>query len=373
MVALAMYAGLGNTIAYEHSELSRLHNFGFKLIPLSGTDGKKPSVEFANRRRLPLPLVIEKMEATGSKSFGLIAEGLVVVDVDEFDDQTVDRIIKLFGETEYWVKTLRGAHFYYKSSGVVPPATLKEFGIKGEIKSGANSYIVSPGSILPNSFEYKWQFADLRHLADLPSFSLPSKNIFQTSNVVSLPSGKVSIGTRNVHLFNKAISFAPLNDHYKELYDEVVAYAKIYLEDWEGFPESEIAKTCKQVWKYKEQGKLAFGQNSYVKTPFSETLVLGSVKGGGDASLMMQLLRQNFERPIAKPFPICGKAMAEAKIFGDWSKNRYYRAKDILIGEKLIIQVKQGGKSNGASLYLLNNSRVEGEGVLLLSSPIREQ
>lgn len=135
-------------------EMTRLYNAGFSLIPLGGGDGKKSTVKFGSRRRLPLQLVVNRMLAGGSHTFGIRLGGLMVVDVDTDTPEARAYVEAHFGSSPARTLTRRGFHFYFRHAGE-KPRDVDLPNIKIEFKSGDNSYVVAAGSKRPDGGSYE--------------------------------------------------------------------------------------------------------------------------------------------------------------------------------------------------------------------------
>ena len=107
------------TDAIEHKQLGepfptsiKLWNEGASLIPTGDTDGKKALVKFSTNR-LPLDLIIKKLQQNSSNTYGIRLSNIVVLDIDDPSADLVQQMIDRFGETNFTASTVRGSHLYY--------------------------------------------------------------------------------------------------------------------------------------------------------------------------------------------------------------------------------------------------------------------
>jgi hypothetical protein len=101
-------------------EMTRLYNAGFSLIPLGGGDGKRSIVRFGSRRRLPLEVVVNRMLAGGTRTYGIRLGGLLVVDVDTDTPEARAYVEAHFGSSPVRTLTPRGFHLYFRHAGEKP-------------------------------------------------------------------------------------------------------------------------------------------------------------------------------------------------------------------------------------------------------------
>jgi len=111
------------------------------------------------------------------------------------------------------------------------------------------------------------------------------------------------------------------------------------------FSDAEICKVVDSAWSYEQDGKNWVGKEQRVYTTKSEIHALSSRKRGGDALLLLSILRlAHWNRPI---FVIAPKAMEQANVIPDWDCRRYRAARDELIECGLITLVHKGGRGIG--------------------------
>lgn len=344
---------------------------GMALVPLGGSDGKSPLVRFQGRNRLPLKIVLDRMKAANSSTYGIRLHGLTVVDVDIDDAANRAYVKKRFGHSPLTVQTPRGLHYYFR--GESPNLAIKKDNIAIDVKSGGSSYVCGAGSIRPNGEKYKILSGDYSNIKWLPKF----KDAFVHEKSIAV--GKVPIGQRFTEfLFPKAIEFAPACDSYEALVDELQSQVNFQCEEPETVFEHEIHKAAKWAWEKRASNSLYAGENSAVKTTKLEFQMLQKVRYGELGLFLLHTLRHNHagSKRIGKPFPICRRAMAKANIIDGWTEDKYRRASTALLNAGLIKLAKRAGRNRGANLYQFNSligRSKGGEGFKLLMGDISPQ
>lgn len=330
--------------------LAALQAQGHSLIPLGGPDGKAPLVAFAGRKRLPLPIVLERLRKGNSAVYGLRLHNLIVVDLDTGTPAAREYAERRFGVSPLTVKTPRGLHSYYRAGEKPRQHVIRENGIAIDVKAGANSYVAGPGSIRPDGGAYVIERGSLEDLENLPRFH-DSKPL----RTPSLPQGnRVPVGSRTVDfLWPKSREFAETADSETNLAAELRAAVDWHCEDSETITDAEIAKSAKWGWRLRLDGNLWGGAMSAAKIHAHEVSVLLSIKNGTDAlGLLHELHRCHASKP-GKRFAVATEAMADAGFHG-WSRWRIRQALKVLLQAGLLRQVRAGSKWPGPSLYQLN-------------------
>ena len=350
-----------NQPIYENAlfhEIERLYFIGWSILPLgTGIDGKSPSMAFADRKRLPLEVIKRRLIETNSDMYGIRCDGIVVVDCDTSNVETITLVEKRFGKSFYQVKTPRGIHFYYRVGKHKPPPSIRQSGISIDFKTGNNAYVVAPYSERPDGGIYQMIRTPLGPISDLPVFK---DNYVSTDQ--SSPSSPVQIrvGTRTNILWKWARELVETVDSEAELFKELRAHADYQFEDAQNFHDREIKKCVKWTWNKRLENSLWGGKHSAVTITSKEANTLLPLKNGSDALVLLWLLKHNFDRTPPKPFPVAGAGMARSGILPNWSKSRIYRARSVLLkcGFLKCVRVrKKIGSTWSAELFMFSHGQ----------------
>ena len=100
----------------------------------------------------------------------------------------------------FTVSTGRGSHLYYATKTSVR-FNLRQEGLRVDVKSGPNSYVIGPTSVRPDGVHYDFTGTELS-LANLPEIHAPNqqRNTRHCKQITLLPEGQ-----RNPHLITKAV------------------------------------------------------------------------------------------------------------------------------------------------------------------------
>lgn len=344
------------------AQLTRLSQLGHSLIPLGGDDGKRPLVKLQRVdktavHRLPLDLVLDRMSRGRSRTYGIRLDGMLVVDLDTDTPEARKFVEEYIGTSPVKTKTSRGLHLYFRHVGRKPP-NVRMPGIAIDFKAGPSEYVVGPCSIRPDGHEYfsDGQLGDKR---ELPEFrlikSLPQRSVDRGSLVSGGASGPaVPNGGRHTELFRLALQWVRTSDSYEELLGNLEAHRRIYFDDLESFPDSEVVGIAEATWGYRVRNTLWHGRNSEVS--FSRIVMdrLLARRHGVDAFALYCLLKADHGHQLGKRFPIVPGAM-RGRI--DLCRNHIYRARDILVEEGLLIDHGQAGL-NRAKLYQMGGPHI---------------
>ncbi len=350
------------------AEMSRLFEAGYSLIPLGkGSDGKEPLVTFQGRKRLPFQSVIRIMQKAGSAMYGIRLGGIVVVDCDTDNVQTLDFASAGFGHSDFMVKTSRGRHLYFHGENTQPEKIAIDR-VKIDLKTGPNAYVVGPGSVRP----------DNGAVYTLASDWLPSPNLLpafadRRDNPLRHHPELVPVGGRNDFLFSLARQLVERQDSRESLFAALSAELHSGSERAESFPESGIWKIVDWVWKKRLTNNLWGGKKSAVQIYMTDIQDLSPLPHGGNALTLFATLKHNFDRAEPKPFPIDRRAMVEGNVINGWTEWTYRAAISTLLKAQKIIRVRKGGIHRGtkgqvASLFMFNNVcliQIKGGGYLV--------
>ncbi|WP_287376847.1 primase C-terminal domain-containing protein [Mesorhizobium sp.] len=330
------------------AEIGRLDRSGYSLLPLRGRDGKAPSARFKDRGPLPLHVVVDRMVAEGSTTFGIRLAGMLVVDVDCDTPEAREFVRENFGESSVQVRTSRGRHHFYRFAGK-KPQSIRLPGISIDFKAGANEHVVSAGSIRRDGARYVPAVGRLESVAALPDF------IDRRPKLAQVPADKIAAGRRNDELFARALEYARTVENYDQLLADLLQMRTIQLEAPSDFSDSEVEKIAKSVWRYRLENNLWQGRSSAVKIRRDIMDRLLRRDHGCDAFTLYTVLQSNHGHIPGRQFPIVPDAMRSAGLI-PLCRNHTIRARDILIDEGLLIDCGQAGFSR-AKRYQLSGGR----------------
>ena len=243
------------------SEISRLYSAGFSLLPLGGPDGKKPIVEYRDRKRLPLSMLVDRMANAGSRTFGLRLKGLLVVDVDTDTPQAREYVERRFGTSPARTRTGRGFHLYFRLAGA-KPKQVRLPGISIDFKSGENEFVVGPQSERPDGVVY-WPEGRLAALEGLPWFEDRDDNT--STPEPAKCNGRYPQGVRHQMLKRRAHQLALAADSFGDLFANLVAFREWEIEKPEDFSDAWLENLALWFWHKRENGELWSGKNSVVQ------------------------------------------------------------------------------------------------------------
>jgi hypothetical protein len=263
---------------------------------------------------------------------------VTIVDVD--DEGQVAQSIREFGDTPLKTRTSRGMHLWFQHAGE-RNANLRPKGLAAEIKSTGSLAVVPPSVHLSGAryalAEGSW--SDLARLPRLRPSALLSPAPAVNGNGQAFAG--VNRGTRNNTLFNALRRDAPHCDDLVTLLDVA---RTINGEFDEPLLDAEVCKTASSVWKMQCDGRNWLGRRAVVQV---ESSLIDRLLAAGHAdafALWARLRQRHWNRPS---FAISPKAMAQAKVIGDWSPRRYAAARDVLEQHNVISVLNRGGRWPG--------------------------
>lgn len=324
-------------------EALRLHDAGLAVVPAPAGDGK--SVEgvvkgFQNwRRRLPREAVRRLFKKHPGACIALLVGhcGLVVVDCDDAAALAVAEA--RYGRTPILVRTPsgRGGHLYYKApTETVRQANLrKSEGLAVDVKAGRGAYVIVPSSVRPsNGVAYAFERGGWDDLRNLPVFRATT-----AGSTASLR--KVAEGSRNKHLFHRALRLAPNCETEDEL--AVKLHNVNEAECDPPMHHADVEKAAASAWRYQVEGRNWVGQGRYAKVPEARFEWLADVP---DAFALDTRMRLTHERRRDR-FAASPKAMAAANVLPGWSVARYRNAIRLLVERGVWLLLKRGGQGAG--------------------------
>lgn len=324
-------ANFGQKPPTVDQQILALHGAGFTLIPLGGPDGKKPQVRGWHSMKLGLTTVTKRMQVAGSRTYGIRLDGLLVVDLDTDNEATRRYVDEAFPSTPFIVKTGRGEHRYYRHKGPTPKA-IRTDDIAIDFKAGSSAFVVGPGSVRPDGKTYRATRDDI-NVEELPLF-----REYRTP-LAPVGGGKVPEGIRNKALYQRAVEYAPMAEAFDDLLGDLTALRDIEFDDAASVPDSEIMQVAEWAWGLRLEGRLWVGRNSTVQINRMAIDYFGSIRNGGDACLLYNVLLANHGHHPGKEFAIVPDAMIEAGLIS-MPRARLYRAREFLIEAKFVDLVR---------------------------------
>jgi hypothetical protein len=307
-------------------EMARLHHAGFSLIPLGrGEDGKSPLLSFGGKPRFPLGHVLAPMHRMGSACYGIRLDGLAVVDCDTDDAVLVKEIEARFGASPVHIRTPRGRHLYYRAKKVQVP-NLRREGLPVDLKRGAASYVMGPGSVRPDGGTYLPEKGILG-ADNLPEIRLPTGQ--NKAPFAANASGRIPDGSRNYALTLAAIQMVEAVNDPEELLGNLQFIRDDECEDPATVPDEELQKITDWAWSRRLEGKVYRGRNTEFRVPREALDAIMAQPNASDAlALFVVLQSQHGHRP-AVTFPLDHGAMASAG-HTDLSRRRFRDARRAL-------------------------------------------
>ena len=335
------------TDAIEHIQLGepfptfiKLWNEGASLIPTGDTDGKKPLVKFSTNR-LPLDLIIKKLQQNSSSTYGIRLSNIVVLDIDDPSADLVQQMIDRFGETNFTVSTGRGSHLYYATKTSVR-FNLRQEGLRVDVKSGPNSYVIGPNSVRPDGVHYDFTGTELS-LANLPEIHAPNqqRNTRHCKQITLIPEGQ-----RNPHLIKKAVEYAPCVNSLEELYKNLLFDRENFCLNPNTVSDTEVFKIADWAWKKRLNNQLYNNTNSAFKIERSAYHTIYQHPNGRAAWELYVFLYDKHGHVIGKTFQINVKSLLTNYHFHFGEKAMHQAIKFLLeLGYLTLVKNYSAGKS----------------------------
>jgi hypothetical protein len=317
--------------------ITRLHNAGFKIIPLGhGKDGKEPSIKGWKRRQLPLRSILKRMSDVGTRMYGVRLDGRIVVDTDTDNERTRRYVSERFPEPAFMVRTSRGMHRYYAYSGK-PPTKVREDGIAIDFKAGSGSYVVGPGSERPDGVRHETN-------GDLATAKLSEFRTQYVAETATYSSGKVPVTNRWDNLWPRALQLAQYADSLDGLAADLIAIRNIEFEEPASFGDAEVMKAAEWAWDKRIKDQIWIGRKSEFRMDRMVTDKLITA-GDCDAYALYSVLQSNHGHIPDYEFAIVAKAMA-GRVIGICAR-RITAAKLRLAEIGLIRLVRTGKRGKG--------------------------
>ncbi|WP_370301408.1 bifunctional DNA primase/polymerase [Pseudooceanicola sp.] len=337
-------------------DIARLHRAGFSLLPLGrGDDGKSPLVAFKGTDRLSLARVLAPMRRAGSNCYGIRLDGLAVIDCDVDDAGLVTEIEARFGTSAVHIRTPRGLHLYYRGSGGFP--NLRSEGLPVDIKRGAASYVMGPGSVRPDGGAY------IPVKGALGETKLPLLKVSSHA-----PRANIPTGARHHRLLRAAISMVESVDDPDELCANLRFIRDDECEDPATMPDEELRKIAEWAWSRRLEGKVYQGRNSEFRVHRAALDQLKGLPNASDAIALFVTLNDLHGHQPARVFPLDHKAMQSAGQT-DLSRRRFREARRALEESRLLQVASQYRPGSNPRTYRLTRLHALAINVTSLHGP----
>lgn len=340
------------------AELSRLHLAGHSLVPLGGVDGKTPLAKFGGRKRLPLEVVLRMMSAAGSETYGVRLCGMLVIDVDSATPEAAEFVARHYLPSPVMVRTRRGAHAYYRLDGPAPRA-VRLPNVAIDFKTGANSYVVGPGSVRPGGSRYEALGEPLGRMSELPRF----RRLLDRPEPASQPAPAspaapgVPIGERHNSLVRRARDLALGGATAEAMIEALRKYRDREVENPQDVLDAEIVPIVNWCMTKRDNGQLWTGRNCRVPIPASAIDELVANNEVIALALLNFLWRAHGCR--AEPFCVSPDAMRASGKFRI-GRRQTYRAIETLSALGWLVQLPRSG-SRAPHRYRLGEGRGDAE------------
>lgn len=269
--------------------------------------------------------------------------GIDVADVDCADQ--VREVEELLGWTPLKVKSSRGAHLYYKRTREQLPNDLKKWGLLVDLKAG-NSIVVAPPSRHRSGIIYELMDCTWSSLKGLPEINTVTLKQFIESKVSSVPRADMRQQSRGLWLNDRLCKGAAYCDDFDGLVDLAQTLnLEIEARGLEPLPEGEITSRAAAVWKDVQEGKIQkwLGTSGVARSSEGEALMLCEIdhRHAGDAYMLLCVLRlkHSVRCRRGETFNFNPKAMALAGVLPGWSRERYEKARHLLLEARLLLCV----------------------------------
>ena len=357
----------------------QMHHLGLAVIPLG--PNRTPSVRGFNRwSRRPSQCAVEGWIASHpSDNIGVIP-GLSKVWVADVDDAgQVEEMQELLGATPLRTRTNRGVHLWYAKPCERLPSTLRRFGLNVDLKSG-NSIVIAPPSIHESGKSYvlddgcDWSALDELRRPDVAKLRKFLDGLSRPKPEISRR--EMRDGSRKLWLNDLLCSHAMHCDTEVELLDVArTANQNLGSRGVAMLDDAIVVKRTAAVWKDAVAGKLEAwrGKSGNARARGSEIDELCRLSRNNGPDAFMLLMRLRIEHSArcrrGETFAITPKAMARDNVVPGWTRERYQKARDLLLLAGLVGKVtcvRSTADGRVAAQYRLTTHSIAGEAPITL-------
>ena len=289
----------------------------------------------------------------------------------------MEKIQKILGATPLRTRTNRGFHLWYAKPSERLPTTLRRFGLNVDLKYG-NAIVIAPPSIYESGKSYAlddgsdWSaLKELRH-PDVTKL----RNLIDADRPKPETIREMRDGSRKLWLNDLLCSHAMHCDSEDELLD-IARTANQNLGN-RGIPvldDATVVKRAAAVWKDAVAGKLEAwrGRSGNARARGSEIVELCRLdkNNGTDAFTLLMVLRIEHSARCRRgeTFSITPKAMARDNVVPGWTRERYEKARNLLLLGRWIEKVadlRTTPEGRVAAQYRLTTHSIAGEAPITL-------
>lgn len=332
-------------------ELKRLADLGYALVPLGGADGKTPKLRDWAKGEVKLSQCKAIMKRTGSTTYGVRLDGIIVLDVDTNDPGLIARLEHRFGPAQVKVRSPRGMHLYYAATGAVI-SDLRAEGLPVDVKTGPRSYVVGPLSCRPDGGEYVYIKGPLGETILTPMRAQATAGSVAVVSRQEWP----EVGQRHNWLLSQAMQMVEVVNTLDELLANLVA-KRDELSDPDSMQNSEVQKIAQWAWTCRLENRVYVGRNSEVKI---ERLAIDTLLLEQDALALYVTLMSFHGHSPAKRFALSHDGMVKAGKTA-LSRDRFRAARDTLVAKGLLQMVAKHQAGKRSQQFILCRSPQVGQ------------
>lgn len=316
-------------------ELQHLGRRGYTLIPLGGSDGKTPKIGNWAKSEVKVSQCRAIMNRTGSSSYGVRLDRMIVLDIDTQDADLLARLEERFGPAKVQVRSPRGMHLYYAEGGAIP--ALKAEGLPVDVKTGPHAFVVGPHSVRPDGGCYAYLKGRLGEVALTPLRMQETAGGVGPVAQRRLP----EVGSRHVWLRAEALNMVEFVNSLDELIGNL-EHLRYRAPDPESMPVSEVRGIAEWAWKCRLENRLFAGRNSAVKLNRN---AIDALRHEPDALALYAVLCDAHGHTSPKRFALSHPGMVKAERI-ILSRDRFRAARDTLVRKGLLqlVAKHQAGK-----------------------------
>ena len=341
-----------------------MYRHGLVVLPLRAD--RTPSIKGFDRWTIgPGIHTLKKwMRAHPTDNIAIVPDlsGVLVVDCDDASQDAA--VEELLGPTPLMVVTRRGLHRYYRKVGQRLPGNLRSIGLDVDLK--ASGIVIAPPSLHESGHVYRLDGCDWPALKDVPPPNLCKLLglISRTGSGATVSDIDMRDGSRGQWLNDRLCRDVMSCDSFEELLHRATILADQL--EATGIPrltDAMIIKRARKVWQDAQAGKLQKHSDyrGTVKSSLTEldALCRHSPRHGPDALVLLLKLRALHAARCRRgeTFGLTPRSMAEHNVVIGWTRERFEKARDVLLETGEIARVapfrRRGGNREAAQYVLV--------------------
>ncbi|WP_411891944.1 bifunctional DNA primase/polymerase [Yoonia sp. SDW83-1] len=236
--------------------MNRLDRAGFQLLAVGRPDDPKAAAYPFKDKSLTLKRAISVCHKNRSGAYGVRLDKHVVIDLDEYDPDQIGFVAERFGQPSVQVATGRGVHAYYRRPYAFDATgtknVLNDAGVRADVKSGRNQYVIGPQSCRMDGVNYHPLSGDLANDNALPLIADEGHD-----------TEKIQKGDRHQAMVRCAVQEVGCCSSYPELADNLIMRAKLEFEDPQSFASGEIEQIALWAWGKHCRGEISLGTKGH--------------------------------------------------------------------------------------------------------------